>query len=124
MISENRHNGFCLPEWLWLRAAFSAALLVGILTLPSVVQAQAYDGPQFARGLWRFERSLEVSSRNNGLPQSSHVRVEPVVIRCVDPTLAMRETFRPASVGTCSSSPPERSRNTYSFAKRCDYMGP
>ena len=94
------------------------------LSLQAQAQAQAYDGPVFAKGLWQFERSLEVSSRNAGMANSKHVRVEPPVTRCVDPTESMKETFRPVSVGTCQSSAPEKGKNTYRFAKRCDYLGP
>jgi hypothetical protein len=95
-----------------------------LLTLPLSAQAQAYDGPVFAKGLWQFDRTMEVSSRNAEMPNNKHVRVDPPVRRCVDPTVAMKETFRPVAVGTCRSSPPEKGRNTYRFAKRCDYLGP
>ena len=36
----------------------------------------------------------------------------------------MKATFATASVGNCISSKPEKSDNTYTFANRCDYMGP
>ena len=44
--------------------------------------------------------------------------------RCVDPSDAMRETFRPASVGNCRSAQPQLDGNRYVFPLRCDYMGP
>ena len=44
--------------------------------------------------------------------------------RCVDPTHAMKATFSSAPVGNCVSATPERSDNKYTFANRCDYMGP
>ena len=99
-------------------------LAVGLSAIPLGAPLHAYDGPQFVQGLWRFERYLEVSSSNRALPNSKHVRAEPVVTRCVDPTEAMKETFRPVSIGSCSPTAPERSNDTYRFAKRCDYLGP
>ena len=44
--------------------------------------------------------------------------------RCVDPSVSMKETFRPASIGNCHSKPPQRLANKYVFPLRCDYMGP
>jgi hypothetical protein len=108
-----------------LRQLSQCVGLVSILSVsPLGAELQAYDGPTFSRGMWRFERSLEVSSRNTEIPNSKHVRYDPAVTRCVDPTQAMKETFRPVTVGTCQSSPPEKEKNTYRFAKRCDYLGP
>jgi len=42
----------------------------------------------------------------------------------VDPTAAMKETFRSVTIGQCQSTAPEKGKNTYRFAKRCDYLGP
>ena len=95
-----------------------------LFVLPLGAQSQAYDGPVFAQGLWRFERSLEVSSRNSETARSKHVRVDPAVTRCVDPTAAMKETFRSVTIGQCQSTAPEKGKNTYRFAKRCDHLGP
>jgi hypothetical protein len=134
MIAKiSRLNGFRLPSWSKKSSSIASMAALFVLASAGSVQAQAtqmqgqtqgYDGPQFTQGLWRFERSVEVSSRNSSLPNTSHMRVQPAVVRCVDPTQAMKETFRPASVGSCHSAAPEKSRNTYSFAKRCDHMGP
>lgn len=44
--------------------------------------------------------------------------------RCVDPTNAMRGIFASPDVGTCRSAKAERVRNGYTFANRCDYLGP
>jgi hypothetical protein len=44
--------------------------------------------------------------------------------RCVDPTEAMKETFKPLSVGGCHSVKPEKLDNRYVFSMRCDYLGP
>ena len=133
MISQTfRLDGIRLP--VWSKKPGSIAVMAGLFILASAgtvhaqaTQIQTYqspDVPQFTHGLWRFERVVEVGSRNSSLPNTSQMRVQPVVIRCVDPTQAMKETFRPASVGACHPTAPEKSRNTYSFAKRCDHMGP
>ena len=47
-----------------------------------------------------------------------------VVTRCVDPTNAMRETFKPFAIGNCRSARPEKTNNRYVFSLRCDFMGP
>jgi hypothetical protein len=44
--------------------------------------------------------------------------------RCVDPTNAMKDIFASPNVGSCRSTKPERVRNRYTFANRCDYLGP
>ena len=36
----------------------------------------------------------------------------------------MIETFRSVSIGACQSTKPERQKNAFVFAKRCDYLGP
>jgi hypothetical protein len=36
----------------------------------------------------------------------------------------MKATFASPSVGSCVSARPERRDNQYTFANRCDYMGP
>lgn len=99
-------------------------LLSLLFVLPLAAQSQGYDGPVFAKGLWSFERSLEVSSRTAETPRSKHVRVDPTMTRCVDPTEAMKETFRSVSIGQCQPTAPEKGKNTYRFAKRCDHLGP
>ena len=102
----------------------SIGIVGGLCALPLGAQLHAYEGPYFAKGMWKFERSLEVRSRNGVMPNAKHVRVDPPVTRCVDPTQAMKETFRPVSIGSCRSTHPERTKNTYRFARRCDYLGP
>jgi hypothetical protein len=119
MIVAPRH-----PTGRFHQLAQGIGFAVGLSILPLGAQPQAYDGPIFAKGLWRFERSLEVSSRNAEMPRSKHVRVDPAVTRCVDPTEAMKETFRSATIGQCQSTAPEKGKNTYRFAKRCDHLGP
>ena len=46
------------------------------------------------------------------------------MVRCVNPTEAMIETFRQASIGSCASTLPEKQKTAFFFAKRCDYLGP
>jgi len=36
----------------------------------------------------------------------------------------MIETFRQVSIGSCTSTLPEKQKTTFLFAKRCDYLGP
>src|SRR5207253_1276002 len=40
------------------------------------------------------------------------------------PSEAMKETFRPVSIGNCRSAEPRLIENQYVFPLRCDYMGP
>ena len=82
----------------------------------SIAQAEtsSFDGPSFRKGLWRFARTLEYQD---------HVQQRNVT-RCVDPTNAMRGTFASPDIGNCRSAKAERVANRYTFANRCDYMGP
>jgi hypothetical protein len=50
--------------------------------------------------------------------------MEREMTRCVDPTVAMKATFSAASIGSCVSDKARKSGNQYTFAHRCDYMGP
>ena len=96
------------------------SLLVAIVAASaassSVAQAEtsSFDGPSFRKGLWRFARTLEYQD---------HVQQRNVT-RCVDPTNAMRGTFASPDIGSCRSARAERVANRYTFANRCDYMGP
>ena len=102
------------------------SLVAGLLlsALPMGAQPLAYDGPTFSKGLWLFQRSTEFVTKHWVLPNARRVKVEPPVVRCVNPTEAMMETFRQVSIGACQSTRPERQKNTFTFAKRCDYLGP
>lgn len=102
------------------------SLVAGLVlsALPVGQQALAYDGPTFSKGMWLFQRSTEYVTKHWVLPNARRVKVEQPVVRCVNPTEAMVETFRPASIGACQSTPPVRQKNTFVFAKRCDYLGP
>jgi hypothetical protein len=82
--------------------------------------AEEFDGPKFRKGMWHFVRTLEVILHS----KSKHRLLDQEMTRCVDPTDAMKATFSPQSVGNCVSAKPERMDNTYTFANRCDYLGP
>jgi hypothetical protein len=92
--------------------------VVGLASLPA--HADEFEGPNFRKGMWHFVRTLEIVLH----PKSRHRLLNQEVTRCVDPTEAMKLTFSPSSVGNCVSAKPERVDNTYTFANRCDYMGP
>jgi hypothetical protein len=88
----------------------------------SLGAAHGEDWPKFRRGVWQFERTLALTSRK---PEGqSQILYKQQMRRCVDPSEAMKETFRPVSIGDCHSRRPERVDNQYVFALRCDYMGP
>jgi len=86
--------------------------------------AGADDWPKFRKGVWQFERTLALTGRE-GISDEDRVVFKREMRRCVDPSEAMKETFRPVSVGNCHSQRAERvAANKYVFALRCDYMGP
>jgi hypothetical protein len=88
---------------------------------PASSNAEEFDGPSFRQGLWHFERTLEVPTQASN---ARYVLRKEDTTRCVDPTLAMRGTFASPNVGNCKSSKAERQSNRYTFANRCDYLGP
>jgi hypothetical protein len=95
------------------------AMLLTSTTAP--VMADIIEAPQFRKGLWSFERTLE---RLREAPQPNQILVQETMTRCVDPSLAMKAIFASPSIGNCSSSRPELINNRYVFSKRCDFMGP
>lgn len=98
----------------------AAAVAVAAVAVGSSSTANAFDGPHFRKGEWHFVRTLDLA-----LTQNVKKRVwEKVMTRCVDPTDSMKATFSSKSVGSCVSTQPQKSGNTYTFARRCDYMGP
>jgi hypothetical protein len=101
-----------------LRLGFCAGLaLLVIGALSSQASAQdPYEVPSFRKGMWHFVRTLDSKNKQRLLARE--------MTRCVDPTHAMKATFSSPSIGSCVSSKPERSDNKYSFANRCDHMGP
>jgi hypothetical protein len=94
------------------------------LTWPAVAAAEDHQWPRFRSGMWQFERTMTAIGDPGKGEQSSYVIFKREMTRCVDPSEAMRETFRGTSVGNCRSSRPERYANKYVFPRRCDYMGP
>ena len=81
----------------------------------SAVHAEApFEGPTFRKGLWRFDRTLEYRDQVK----------QGEIIRCVDPTVAMKGTFASPDIGNCRSDRAVRVNNRYTFENRCDYMGP
>lgn len=105
---------------------FTRRLVVGIalilaapLTSSHALAEEAFGGPTFRKGLWRFVRTLEIVKQD-----VRQKLLEREMTRCVDPTHAMKATFSSAPVGNCQSSRPEKVNNKYIFANRCDYMGP
>ncbi|MGL3214901.1 DUF3617 family protein [Bradyrhizobium sp. BR 1433] len=82
---------------------------------------QAFSGPSFRKGLWRFVRTLDVVRTANKNFKYRVVNAETT--RCVDPTHAMKATFASGSIGSCVSDKPEKVGNQYTFGHRCDYMG-
>ena len=98
------------------RGAIALTASLGFLALST--PSDATEWPKFRKGLWQFERTLAA----NG---SGGVIFKREMTRCVDPSQAMKETFRSSSVGACRSSRPDQvESNKFVFAQRCDYMGP
>lgn len=105
-----------------IRSAVAVTACVSWM-LSTVSVAYADEWPKFRKGVWQFKRTLvDVGSARKA--DEERVLFKNEVRRCVDPSESMKETFRPASVGKCQSTRPERIANKYVFAKRCDYMGP
>lgn len=109
------------------RCSILAAYLVRgfflvLLVLPFTDQARAdgFDGPTFRRGLWHFVRTMDMVAHR----KTKQRLLERELTVCVDPTLSMKATFSSPSVGNCISAKPEKRDNQYTFANRCDYMGP
>ena len=99
------------------RLCFFAGMALVIGTLSTQAKAQeSFEGPSFRKGMWHFVRTLDLKNKQRLLARE--------MTRCVDPTQAMKATFSSPSVGSCVSSKPERSANKYTFANRCDHMGP
>ncbi|QOZ46510.1 hypothetical protein XH89_25845 [Bradyrhizobium sp. CCBAU 53340] len=96
----------------------AAALLMSSIT--SVAKADEFAGPTFRKGLWHFVRTLDMVAHR----KSKQRLLEREVTACVDPTVSMKATFSSPSVGNCVSARPEKKNNQYTFANRCDFMGP
>ncbi len=87
----------------------------------SIAGAESFDGPSFRQGMWRFERTME---RIHAESAGKYVLMQEQSTRCVDPTIAMKETFAHRDVGRCHATDPEKVSNRYIFSNRCDYLGP
>src|SRR5712691_10946833 len=72
-----------------------------------VPAAQSFEGPNFRKGMWHFERTLE----HNSAPYTKILLMKQEMTRCVDPTNAMRDTFASPNVGNCHSARPEKVSN-------------
>ena len=107
------------------RASAAFAVLIALVSVgPLASQARAevgFDGPSFRKGMWHFVRTLELVAAHR---KTKHRLQEREMTRCVDPTVAMKATFSSPSVGNCVTARPEKSDNKYTFANRCDFMGP
>ena len=114
-------DGLVGPKTLVRSLCVVFALILSAPSLSSQAHAgEAFGGPTFRKGLWRFVRTLEIVEPQN----VRHKLLEQEMTRCVDPTQAMKAIFSSASIGSCHSSRPEKVSNKYIFSNRCDYMGP
>ena len=107
-------------------ASGAFAILVALVIVGPLASTQAraevgFDGPSFRKGMWHFVRTLELVAAHR---KTKHRLQEREMTRCVDPTVAMKATFASPSVGSCVSARAEKSDNKYTFANRCDFMGP
>jgi hypothetical protein len=102
------------------RGFWIAISLVTVGPCLSQARADDFEGPSFRKGMWHFVQTLElVLGKNNRQRLMAREAT-----RCVDPTQAMKATFSSPSVGNCISAKPKRFDNQYTFANRCDHMGP
>ena len=111
-------GGLVVPKTL--ARSLRVALILSATLLSQAQAGEAFGGPTFRKGLWRFVRTVEIVEPQN----VRHKLLEREMTRCVDPTQAMKATFSSASIGSCHSSRPEKVSNNYIFSNRCDYMGP
>jgi hypothetical protein len=101
-----------------------AIVVANAAWLGSATLVVAEEWPRFRKGVWQFERTLELTGVSSDSDEKARVLIKSQMTRCVDPSEAMKETFKPLSVGSCHSRPPQRMSNRYVFPLRCDYMGP
>jgi hypothetical protein len=103
------------------RLAIAMAGVAAFFSTTTLTKADEIESPQFRKGLWSFQRTLE---RIREAPHPNQLLIREEMTRCVDPSLAMKAIFASPSIGNCSSSRPEVINNRYVFSKRCDFMGP
>jgi hypothetical protein len=101
--------------------ALMVGVLLGLAPLGAQSHAEEFGGPVFKKGLWRFQRTLEISG---GASKPANVLQAQDSVRCVDPTIAMKAIFSSPHIGNCRSSAAVKLDNRYTFANRCDYLGP
>jgi hypothetical protein len=102
---------------------FVISALGGMLGSATTIRAEEFEGPSFQQGMWAFERTLENVGPSSRLPNATFASKQEM-LRCVDPTEAMKETFRSSNIGDCHSARPEKIDNRYVFSLRCDFTGP
>ena len=106
-----------------IAGGIAIAAIGGVLAAPTTTKAEEFEGPSFQQGMWAFERTLENVGPSSRLPNATFASKQEM-LRCVDPTEAMKETFRSSNVGDCHSARPEKIDNRYEFSLRCDFTGP
>src|SRR5262245_32285432 len=104
-------------SWLLVTVSVAGALAA----TPARVTAGDVEQPSFRQGLWRFQRTIE---RIHGPSEPNSLLPKQQMVRCADPSVAMKGIFASPPVGKCVSSKPVLTQNRYVFAIRCDYMGP
>jgi hypothetical protein len=104
-----------------IRPSIVIAVMAAVLSVTSLAMAEGVERPRFRQGLWHFDRTIEYIRQ---LPNANLLLVKQEMTRCVDPTLAMVETFASPDVGNCHSAKPQTVDNRYIFSNRCDFMGP
>jgi hypothetical protein len=117
MSKSVRSTRRSLVQVSWL--AIATTVLAPAAT--SLAGADKIEPPIFRQGLWNFHRTVE---RIQHAPGGNAVLQQNRVTRCVNPNLAMSETFASHKVGSCSPSAPQKIDNKYIISNRCDYMGP
>lgn len=60
--------------------------------------------------MWAFNGAIEHVGASSRLPNAT-LASRQEMLRCVDPTEAMKETFRSSNVGDCHSVKPEKIDN-------------
>ncbi|WP_291865949.1 hypothetical protein [Bradyrhizobium sp.] len=112
--------GNCLtnPKISFRGVVFVTLLMVAGPITPS--RAEPFEGPSFRQGMWHFVRTIDLVLHK----KTGQRLLQRETTRCVDPTHAMMATFASPSVGNCVSAKPEKVKNRYTFANRCDFTGP
>ncbi len=88
--------------------------LMGIMLLGLAVAAAAEELPQFRKGMWEFNRSID-----SGTGQPQVIKLQ----RCVSPTDDMREQNRQLVAAGCKATDVVKVDNVYSFTADCKIEG-